>query len=109
MSAPDDQSAYWNSIGSTKTFGNPLDHGRAARLDPDAVLFDHGFGYGRLAGDLLGPGFPDIEGVDVSPELIARARAEQPAARFTVLTDPPRPDRPDGGHDAAAQLLPAKR
>ncbi|WP_043468349.1 bifunctional 2-polyprenyl-6-hydroxyphenol methylase/3-demethylubiquinol 3-O-methyltransferase UbiG [Kitasatospora sp. MBT66] len=101
MSAPDDQSAYWNSIGTTKTFGHPLDPGWAARLDPDAALLDYGCGYGRLAGDLLGLGFRDIEGVDVSPELIARARAEQPAARFTVLTDPPRLDRPDGGYDAA--------
>ncbi|MGY0459856.1 class I SAM-dependent methyltransferase [Kitasatospora sp. cg17-2] len=101
MSAPDDQSAYWNSTGTTKTFGHPLDPVWAARTDPAAALLDYGCGYGRLAGDLLGLGFRDIEGVDVAPGLIARARAEQPAARFTVLTDPPRLDRPDGSYDAA--------
>ncbi|MFB8237984.1 class I SAM-dependent methyltransferase [Kitasatospora purpeofusca] len=101
MSAPDDQSAYWNSTGTTKTFGHPLNPVWAARIDPEAALLDYGCGYGRLAGDLLGLGFRDIEGVDVAPELIARARAEQPAARFTVLADSPRLDRPDGSYDAA--------
>ncbi|WP_380283283.1 class I SAM-dependent methyltransferase [Kitasatospora purpeofusca] len=101
MPAPDDQSAYWNSTGTTKTFGHPLHHGWTTRLDRGAALLDYGCGYGRLAGELAALGFTDVEGVDVAPEPVARARAEQPAARFTLLADPPRTGRPDGGYDAA--------
>ncbi|MFC5661470.1 class I SAM-dependent methyltransferase [Kitasatospora misakiensis] len=101
MSAPDDQSAYWNSTGTTKTFGHPLNPAWTARIDRDAAVLDYGCGYGRLAGELAALGFTDVEGVDVAPELIARARAEQPGARFAVLADPPGLDRPDGGYDAA--------
>ncbi|MFD5082430.1 class I SAM-dependent methyltransferase [Kitasatospora sp. NPDC058406] len=101
MSIPDDQSAYWNSTGTGKTFGHPLHPGWTARIDRGAALLDYGCGYGRLAGDLAGLGFTDVEGVDVAAESVARARAEQPAARFDVLTDPPRLDRPDASYDAA--------
>ncbi|MER5355969.1 class I SAM-dependent methyltransferase [Kitasatospora sp. NPDC002551] len=101
MTAPEDQSAYWNSTGTTKIFGHPLHPAWTARLARDAALLDYGCGYGRLAGELAALGFTDIAGVDVAPEPVARARAEQPAARFTVLTDPPRTGFPDGGFDAA--------
>ncbi|MER7706046.1 class I SAM-dependent methyltransferase [Kitasatospora sp. NPDC097605] len=101
MTAPDDQTAYWNSTGTTKTFGHPLNPAWTAGLARDAALLDYGCGYGRLAGELAALGFTDVEGVDVAPELVARARAEQPAARFTVLADPPRIGRPDAAYDAA--------
>ncbi|MFE7561869.1 class I SAM-dependent methyltransferase [Kitasatospora sp. NPDC057500] len=101
MSVPDNQSTYWNSTGTTKTFGHPLHTAWTTRLARDAALLDHGCGYGRLAGELAALGFTGVEGVDVSPELVARARSEQPAARFTVLADPPRLERPDGAYDAA--------
>ncbi|WP_327673914.1 class I SAM-dependent methyltransferase [Kitasatospora sp. NBC_00458] len=101
MSTPDDQSAYWNSTGTGKTFAHPLRTDWTLGIDRGAALLDYGCGYGRLAGDLAALGFTDVEGVDVAPESIARARAEQPAARFEVLTDPPRLDRPDACYDAA--------
>ncbi|MFF2348690.1 class I SAM-dependent methyltransferase [Kitasatospora sp. NPDC058115] len=101
MPASDDQSAYWSSTGTTKTFGHPLHSAWTDRLARDAALLDYGCGYGRLAGELTALGFTDVEGVDVSPGLIARARAEQPAARFTVLDRPPLLERPDGTCDAA--------
>ncbi|AUY53185.1 class I SAM-dependent methyltransferase [Streptomyces sp. CB01881] len=101
MPALDNQSDYWNSTGTAKTFGHPLHPEWLARLDRAAAVLDYGCGYGRLAGELAVLGFTDVEGVDVAPELVARARAEQPAARFTVLTDPPRLAHPDGTLDAA--------
>ncbi|MEV6979053.1 class I SAM-dependent methyltransferase [Kitasatospora sp. NPDC093806] len=101
MSAPEDQSAYWNSTGTTKTFGHPLHPEWTDRIDRGARLLDYGCGYGRLVGELTALGFVDVEGVDVAPELIARARAEQPHSRFAVLPDPPRLPRLDGRYDAA--------
>ncbi|GAB3806559.1 class I SAM-dependent methyltransferase [Micromonospora zhanjiangensis] len=93
------QSGYWNSTGTLKTFGHPVEPSWLAGIDHRARILDYGCGYGRLAGLLVERGFQNVEGVDVAPNLIARAREQQPGARFTVLDRPPRLDRDDGSVD----------
>ncbi|MGW0433787.1 class I SAM-dependent methyltransferase [Micromonospora sp. NPDC003197] len=89
MTELDNQVAYWNSIGTTKSFGHPPEPSWLDRIDRRARILDYGCGYGRLAGLLAGWGFENVEGVDSAPQLIARARQEQSGARFTVLDHTP--------------------
>jgi SAM-dependent methyltransferase len=92
----DSQLGYWDSTGAAKTFGHPLEPSWLEGVDRGAHILDYGCGYGRLAGVLLGKGFKNVEGVDVAPRLVARARQQHPAARFTVLDRPPRLRHADG-------------
>jgi SAM-dependent methyltransferase len=91
--------SYWSDAGTTKTFGHPLNLGWLEAAGPGATVLDYGCGYGRLAGELLAAGYTDIEGFDVSAPQIERARREQPGARFSVLSDPPRLERADASVD----------
>lgn len=100
MSVPDNQSAYWNSAGTTKTFGHPLEPGWLGGLDPAARVVDYGCGYGRVTGLLRDDGFTRVEGVDFAPAMIASARERRPDIRFTDLADPPALPYADGGVDA---------
>lgn len=84
------QQDYWNAAGTTKTFGHPVEFTWLDTVDRHARILDYGCGYGRLAGALAAHGFANVEGVDVAPRLIDRARAEQPTAHFAVLDNPPR-------------------
>jgi SAM-dependent methyltransferase len=86
----DSQLEYWNSAGTRKTFGHPVELAWLDNLDHRARILDYGCAYGRLVGLLVERGFEGVEGVDVAERLIARARAQQPAGRFAVLQDPPR-------------------
>jgi SAM-dependent methyltransferase len=86
----DSQREYWNSAGTTKTFGHPIELTWLDGLDRHARVLDYGCGYGRLVGLLAGHGFDAVEGVDVAENMIERARAGQPGGRFAVLRDPPR-------------------
>ncbi|GAB2595270.1 class I SAM-dependent methyltransferase [Streptomyces capparidis] len=94
------QRDYWDSAGTEKTFGYPVEPSWLERLDRRARILDYGCGYGRLTGELAELGFTDVEGVDVAPNLLARAREEHPGGRFTLLQDPPRLPHPDGAVDA---------
>ncbi|MER7007533.1 class I SAM-dependent methyltransferase [Dactylosporangium sp. NPDC000555] len=103
MERLDSQREYWDTAGTTKTFGHPIDPAWLAGIDRGARVLDYGCGYGRLVAQLDADGFADTEGVDVSANLLARARADHPAGRFTLLDDPPRLPHPDGS--VAAVLL----
>jgi SAM-dependent methyltransferase len=96
----DNQLGYWNSAGTSKTFGHPVEPSWLEGIGHRARVLDYGCGYGRLAGLLVGLGFENVEGVDVAANLIARAREQQPGVRFTVLDSPPRLDHGDGSVDA---------
>lgn len=84
------QREYWDSMGTQKTFGHPVEFAWLDGIDRRARILDYGCGYGRLVGQLREHGFADVEGVDVAEQMIARARTLQPAGRFAVLPDPPR-------------------
>jgi SAM-dependent methyltransferase len=95
----DSQLGYWNSTGTSKTFGHPVEPSWLEGIGRRARILDYGCGYGRLAGLLVEWGFENVEGVDVAPNLIARACEQQPGARFGVLDTPPRLNHSDGSVD----------
>ncbi|MEV6928995.1 class I SAM-dependent methyltransferase [Dactylosporangium sp. NPDC051485] len=101
MGRLDSQREYWDTAGTTKTFGYPIELGWLDQVPRDAPVLDYGCGYGRLTAELTGQGFTAVEGVDVSPALVGRARDEHPGLRFAVLDDPPRLPHPDGSFAAA--------
>ncbi len=100
MAALDNQSTYWGATGATKTFSHPIDLTWLGGLNRQSRILDYGCGYGRVAGALAAKGFRNVEGVDVSADLIERARREQPGMRFTVLEHPPQLTHDDGSVDA---------
>jgi SAM-dependent methyltransferase len=100
VDALDNQLGYWNAAGVGKTFGHPIEPTWLDRIDRRARIVDYGCGYGRLSGLLAERGFVAVEGVDVAPNLIARARESQPASRFAVLDHPPRLPHDDNSIDA---------
>ena len=80
------QQNYWDTVAKTKVFSHPLDLPRfRALVDPSARILDYGCGYGRLCQELGTAGFTGVRGVDSSPRMIERARAENPALTFDVL------------------------
>jgi SAM-dependent methyltransferase len=96
----DQQTQYWNSTGTVKTFTHPLEPTWLSTLGPNARILDYGCGYGRLAGELHQHGFTEVEGVDLSPGLIARARQQWAALCFSVIENPPALPHPDASFDA---------
>ncbi|HZP54714.1 class I SAM-dependent methyltransferase [Actinocrinis sp.] len=100
MVSLDQQTEYWNATGAGKTFTHPLNTAWLSRLQPSARILDYGCGYGRLAGELHQRGFTEVEGVDLSPALITRARRQWPAVRFSVIDTPPVLPHPDESYDA---------
>ena len=100
MDGLDNQLGYWNTTGAAKTFGHPVEPTWLDRIDRQARILDYGCGYGRLSGLLAERGFVAVEGLDVAPNLIARARASRPSLSFAVLDDPPRLRHDDDSVDA---------
>jgi SAM-dependent methyltransferase len=100
MASLDHQMEYWNSTGARKTFTHPLEPSWLSRLGTSARILDYGCGYGRLVGEVRQLGFAAVEGVDLSPGLIARARQQWPEARFTTIQTPPTLPHPDESFDA---------
>ena len=100
----DNQLAYWNTTGVTKTFTHPIDFTWLQDLEPTARVLDYGCGYGRIAKLALHEGFTNVEGVDTSPGLIERARRDLPNLTFHTLIDPPHLPYPDASIDAVLLL-----
>lgn len=65
---------------------------------PPARVADLGCGTGTLTGLLTEEGYP-VDGLDFSPQMIARAREKVPGARF-VVADAARPPLAAGQYDA---------
>ncbi|MFI9718919.1 class I SAM-dependent methyltransferase [Streptomyces sp. NPDC052396] len=96
-----DTAGYWETTGAACTFTHEPDPGLLARwLDPGDRILDYGCGYGRLLARLTELGYRDVQGVEPSAALIARAARSHPGLRITRLTSLPLPF-PDGSFDAA--------
>jgi SAM-dependent methyltransferase len=101
MPSLDRQVDYWSSTGTAKVFTHPLKPSWLARLDPQSRILDYGCGYGRLSGELSQLGFRRVEGVDISPAMIGRAREQWPDLRFSVISEASALDYADETFDAA--------
>jgi SAM-dependent methyltransferase len=82
----DRQLNYWDSEGTRKVFGHPLNLERVNQwLSRESRILDFGCGYGRLLGELFEVGYRNLVGFDFSPAMIAAARARFPEIEFSVL------------------------
>jgi SAM-dependent methyltransferase len=101
MASLDHQFDYWNSAGTQKTFGHPLNLQRIGQwLSSDSRILDFGCGYGRCLGKLFDSGYRNLIGFDFSPSMIAAARARFPEITFQE-TQPSTIPLPDGCADGA--------
>ena len=101
MKELDHQFAYWNSAGTQKTFGHPLNLQRVGRwLSPDSRILDFGCGYGRCLGELFNSGYRNLIGFDFSPAMVATARTRFPEITFQE-TQPSIIPLPDTSVDGA--------
>jgi SAM-dependent methyltransferase len=82
----DRQLNYWDTEGTRKVFGHPLNLERVSQwLSRESRILDFGCGYGRLLGELFEAGYRNLVGFDFSPAMIAAARARFPEIEFSVL------------------------
>jgi SAM-dependent methyltransferase len=83
MSDLDNQLQYWNTRGTQKVFGHPLNLERVSQwLCYESRILDFGCGYGRSLGELFGAGYRNLIGFDFSPAMIAAARTRFPEIEF---------------------------
>jgi SAM-dependent methyltransferase len=86
MSDLDNQLQYWNTQGTQKVFGHPLNLERVSQwLCYESRILDFGCGYGRSLGELFGAGYRNLIGFDFSPAMIAAARTRFPEIDFREL------------------------
>jgi SAM-dependent methyltransferase len=96
----DDQRRFWDTVAASAVFTHPLDTGLLRRhVGSSARILDFGCGYGRLLGELRRQGFRNLEGVDASEAMVARARRFVPDVPIAVCGAPPTP-HPDTSFDA---------
>ncbi len=82
----DRQLEYWNTEGTRKVFGHPLNLECVSQwLNYESRILDFGCGYGRSLGELFAAGYRNLIGFDFSPAMIAAARARFPEIEFGVL------------------------
>ncbi len=101
MSTLDNQIAYWNTTGASKTFSHPVNFAWLdSLLNSQAHILDYGCGYGRTMHLLYEHGYHNLEGVDSAPGMLARARQSCPDLTFTQIGSLPLPHS-DASFDAA--------
>jgi len=79
------QTEYWNKMAADKEFTHPLDWEQLGEdIDRSAAILDLGCGYGRLMGELKAEGYSNVTGIDISADMIARAKQQHPEADLRV-------------------------
>jgi SAM-dependent methyltransferase len=80
------QYEYWNTTGTQKSFGHPLNLRRVRQwISDEGCILDFGCGYGRVLGELYKEGYDKLIGLDFSPAMIAAARAQYPEIAFEQI------------------------
>jgi len=71
----DVQIDYWNGVADAKTFSHPVPIAVFRKvLAPAARILDYGCGYGRTCAELIGAGYPNTIGIDISEEMLKRGK-----------------------------------
>jgi ubiquinone/menaquinone biosynthesis C-methylase UbiE len=80
---------YWNDIGASKVFEDPLYLDKlSAFLPPAAHIVEYGCGYGRMMRMLKSAGYHNLVGFDFAPNMIARGLRENPDLDLRLLEHP---------------------
>ena len=86
MNYLDRQTEYWDRVAESKEFSHPLDSARFLSLVPrDRPILDYGCGYGRTCEELVGLGYLDVLGIDISAGMIQRGHRLFPRLKLEVL------------------------
>ena len=76
MDALEYQKTYWDAVAKKKTFTNPIQFDNFSKyVNRMSNILDYGCGYGRTCAELVKSGYPDVIGLDISPEMIKRGLA----------------------------------
>lgn len=71
------QTGYWDQAAEEKEFSTPLQQDLFRDYVPkNALILDHGCGYGRILRELQQAGYTNLYGTDPSPKMIERAARE---------------------------------
>jgi SAM-dependent methyltransferase len=77
---------YWNEIGPTKEFEDPIYLDKWANfVSFESLIIEYGCGYGRLLKLLDSVGYSRLIGFDLSPNMLARGRKENPQLKLKLL------------------------
>lgn len=77
---------YWNYIGSTKEFEDPLYLDKLSQfLSPNSVIIEYGCGYGRLMHHLKIHGYDNLMGFDFAQRMIERGKTRYPDLNLQLL------------------------
>jgi ubiquinone/menaquinone biosynthesis C-methylase UbiE len=77
---------YWNDIGSTKVFEDPIYLDKfSAYLSPTSKIIEYGCGYGRMLRILKSAGYHNLTGFDFAPNMITRGLRENPDLDLRLL------------------------
>jgi SAM-dependent methyltransferase len=80
------QTSYWDSVASDKTFTHPVDMEKfSSFVQPDKRILDYGCGYGRICEALWAKGYREIVGFDTSQAMIKRGKSDHPRLHLQVF------------------------
>jgi ubiquinone/menaquinone biosynthesis C-methylase UbiE len=80
---------YWNTIGSTKDFEDPLYLDKLSPfLTKNSKILEYGCGYGRLMQILNGHGYHNLIGFDFAQSMITRGKDMDPNLDLRLLEEP---------------------
>ncbi|MDP1880627.1 MAG: class I SAM-dependent methyltransferase [Parachlamydiaceae bacterium] len=96
---------YWNKIGSTKEFEDPL---YLEKLSPyltqESKIIEYGCGYGRMMQILLEHGYNNLTGYDFAQNMVKRGNQTHPHLEINLLNESGKIPVPNESVDAAIML-----
>jgi SAM-dependent methyltransferase len=79
---------HWDKISESITFQAPVEFDKIKGFLPlTSWILDFGCGYGRISKHLMELGYKNIKGYDNSERMIERARKENPAIHFSIVSE----------------------
>ena len=95
----EDQRKYWDRVEQSAQFTHPLDLANLTKyVNAQSRILDFGCGYGRTLKDLKTAGFTNLMGIDISYQMLQRARQLLPKIPLLEVDVFPVP-LPEGSFD----------